>query len=245
MPEPAIDEKTCAAAVCAAKNCVWETGIKEVCGTEGRAGTITEMKLRLVKCPEYRWGLLSFHSTYGTMQKFYKELSGYAKITKVEVGAADWFSKSCCRLLQKEEKWTQNLKWVTSVPKEAGYILWTELWGEEEEKLYTILEHALEILEAENDFAEQTLAAANETEFSRIDIFRHTITEAANFYQSAESVLLDWYAEENARPIAETITELLQDAEYAFLGHMARGMMTLCVFDDAGKRTEQIQRIHI
>lgn len=208
---------------------------KDFCGLEGTGGIAVELKLKLTKCPKYRWGILCFHRGYETMENYYKDFSRELEKIRVKIGAADWFSISCCNMVKNTENYIQNADWVTSWPEDADCALWMELWGEEEDELFKALETALELLEGINDFSELALAATNETEFTRLEGFRHTVIEAAGMYREKENMLLDWCLEKESLSVAQAITKLLKNTEYVMLGHMAYGMTSLYILDDAPK----------
>lgn len=206
----------------------------EVCKTTWDAGIITEIKLKLKSCPKYRWGLLSFHHTYKSMGLFYREFSRCVAGMKARIGAADWFSKSCCSLVMDADH-------GFTFPEKAESALWTELWGEDEDEIYEALEAALELLETEDSFNELALAATNATEFVRLENFRHIVTEKASENHGKKTALFEWESGENALMTVESMTEMLLNAEYVLLGHMARGMTTLHVLDDAEQWEGQIK----
>lgn len=210
----------------------------DVCGTEGDAGIIAELELKLISCPKYRWGLLSFHHTYESMGNFYEEFSHCVAGMRAEIGAADWFAGSCCTLVK-------NADWGISFPGNAECVLWTELWGEEEDEIYEALEAALELLELEDELGEQALAATNPAEFVRLENFRHMVTEAASGNQGKKTALFGWTLEKDALLMAKSMTELLGNAEYALLGHMAYGMTTLHILDDAEQWEEPVMKLLI
>lgn len=216
--------------------------IEEFCGTEGAKGVITELTLKLVKYPVYRWGLFSFHHSYENMETFYHEFSENLAGVDVKIGATDWFSKSCDRLAEKEKAGIQAAGTMISFPGNAACALWTELWGEEENQIFTALETALELLEPEDDFCELALAATNETEFARLESYRHMITEMTGLYHDKKAALLDWKTE-NPMQMAKNVTELLDSVEYALLGHMHDGLTTLHILDAVDCWENMVQEI--
>lgn len=203
-------------------------------GTEGETGILVKLKLRLVKMPKFRWGLFSFHHSYETMNTFFEAYSDAVKETNVAIGAADWFSKSCGNLSENK---------TVQIPEKAECVLWTELWGEEEDEIFDALDVALELLEPEDDFNEMALAATNETEFARLEIFRHEVTEAASLIHDRRTALLDWESEENPLSTVRAVTELLQNTESVLLGHLPRGLATLYILDEAEKREEAVIKL--
>lgn len=203
-------------------------------GTESEAGIFVKLKLRLVKMPEFRWGLFSFHHSYETMNTFFEEYTDFLEDTNVAIGAADWFSGSSGNLSENK---------TVQIPEKAECVLWTELWGEEEDEIFDALEAALELLEEEDDFNELALAATNETEFVRLEIFRHEVTEAVSLIHDRRTALLDWESEENPLSAVRAVTDLLRNTENVLLGHLPRGMATLYILDEAEKMEEAVIRL--
>lgn len=216
---------------------------RDFCGLEGSGGIAVELKLKLTKCPKYRWGILCFHHSYQSIEDYYKAFSHELEAIRVKIGAADWFSKSCYYLLQNTKKYMQNADWINAWPEDAECVLWMELWGEDEDELFEALETALDLLEQKNDFCELALAATNDTVFTRLESFRHVVIEATGEYHEKDNALFDWYLEEGSLSAAKTMTELLESAEYIMLGHMARGLTTLHILDNAKRWEESVMKL--
>lgn len=214
--------------------------VKDFCGTEGTEGVIAELKLKLTKCPAYRCGLFSFHHTYRSLDRFFRDFMNSMDNEQVRIGAADWYAKSCLLLLEREKEYMQNVNIISGFPECAECALWMELWGEKEEDLYTALEIALDYLETEDSLHESALAAVNDTELERFEMIGHMITEAAGLHRDNDTALIDWCAKEKLFCTVEIIAELVQDTDCAMMGHMYGGMATLHILRDAGMYTELV-----
>lgn len=220
--------------------CISGETLEGFCGTEGAQGIIAELKLRLTKCPAYRCGLFSFHHSYRSLGRFFQDFTYSTNNERIQIGAADWYAKSCLLLLEREKEYMQNVNVMYGFPEHAECALWMELWGEKEDDLYTALEIALGHLEAEDPLHESALAAANDTELERFEMLRHTVTEAAGLHHNNNTALIDWYAKEEPFCTVEIIAELVRDTDCAMMGHMYGGMATLHILRDAGLYTDQV-----
>lgn len=222
---------------------VGENELDDYCGSEGASGVIAEVTFRLVGCPKFRCGLLSFHHTYQTMEDFYQKFSRSMDTESVRIGAVDWFSKTCGLLVKREKDRMQNANLKFEFPNQAECALWTELWGETEDEIYGALETALEQLEPEDGFQELALAAIGESEMESFELLRHAVTEASGLYHDKESVMIDWRAKENTSATARVVSDLLKNADYTLMGHLSEGLTTLHILENAGQWTGQVVNI--
>jgi len=185
---------------------------------------IVSLTLALHPRPAQRYGLMSYHKDCAEAEAFVETMRGYAfGMESTQVLAAEWFDSVCREILAD----TQNTHLLPD-----AVSLWTEFAADSEDRLLTLLAHALELLEqADIVFADRALVVAEGRDFNFLQNIRHTLTERLNEKDyGALPLLLDCAVLPNVSAKAvSTIKEHLEGAEipYALMGRAATGHITV------------------
>lgn len=206
--------------------------IRTVCGSEGALGAITALTLRLTPQPRLTYGLLCYFHTLEKLQPFFYRMRAQVQESGGAVlSAAEWFSASCGRVLEQEQKTVAEAALIPAFPESAAAAVWMEFSGECEDTLFDLLGSALEFLEEMGQFPEVALAATDDLNRQRLGKIRHVLIEIANIKSPcSETAPFDWlrHGEAGLACAAQAAERLdSESVMYILMGHLQSGLYSL------------------
>ena len=194
-----------------------------ICGSEGTAGTISELKLSLLASPGFTYGLLAFFNSAKQMMDFMRAMESEMKAeSSADILSADFFDCSCFDLINSMRDTVPALEPLPEFDTNIDMALWLEISGQGEDVLFSALESALFCLENTGAPTDIAMAATETREYSRLQNMRHGISEAANMICSGKtSFMID--AVVPRQQYVSIISRLSQDMRELEFPHLLMG----------------------
>lgn len=151
-------------------------------GSEGRAGIIAELELRLEPEPAESWGIVYFFDTDAAALGFAAELANWRvqEENTAMLSAVEYYDGATLEMVRRERENMAALKTMAELPTAAGAALYVVLQGEDPETLELALGEHLELFEAAGGRDEDSWAAMGSAEMEVFDTLRHGVPEMIN-----------------------------------------------------------------
>ena len=147
-------------------------------GSEGKAGAITRVRLRLQQAPAAECGLLAFFDTPGAALACHTLMQTADE--RGQTQGARLFAPGCFAFLAANRGLVPGFAALPEFSGPPAWGLWLEAALPDDDALMNWLGFALDALEKTGGNPDSALAAAERRDFLRLQAFGHALTEACN-----------------------------------------------------------------
>jgi D-lactate dehydrogenase (cytochrome) len=156
-----------------------------IIGAEGSLGIVTQMDLRLLPAPAYRWGFTAFLKNEENALCYVRSLRG-EKVRGVDVKgevrptAIEFFNSGALDLLRRQKAENPAFSYLPQMPEEYHTAVYVEYHGDDEDAVSDAIMRAAEIVVACGGDEDATWSAMEPQGIERLRKFRHATPEAVN-----------------------------------------------------------------
>jgi len=154
-------------------------------GSEGTLGIISQIELRLLREPEYIWGLMFFFCEEESAVRFVKalrEVNSYSSpaSAKIQPAAIEYFNGNALELLRVQKESNTAFSNISDVNRRFHSAIYVELHGNTEDDVMESMVEALERAEGCGGSESDTWVASTTQLMENMKLFRHAVPEAVN-----------------------------------------------------------------
>jgi D-lactate dehydrogenase (cytochrome) len=146
----------------------------------GEASVITQYTAHLALKPPCACGLFAFGADYPALLHVLEQLETLAPESSCKIASAEIFDRSCFALIAQLRGRIPSLGQLPQFPSAAGAGLYLEIFAQDDEAVFSLLEGALTAMEQAGLQTDDTMVASTPQEIQRMQLVRHLLTEAAN-----------------------------------------------------------------
>jgi len=154
--------------------------LDQLLGSEGIAGPVTRLTLRLLPKPESVWGLGFFFTEDGQAELCAEALRHLpSENDNAWVSAMEYMDKNTLDLIESRKIVVEGIRSLPDVPKDTRAMIYVELEGEDQgiEELMVCIAG---ITDGHGSDPDKAWAVMGEADADKLHVFRHTAPEAVN-----------------------------------------------------------------
>jgi D-lactate dehydrogenase (cytochrome) len=150
-------------------------------GSEGAAGVLAEIELKLRPKPSEFWGVVFFFREDVDAWDFAESLLQWRNTPLGGLlSAAEYFDHAVLSLVDENRGRIDALKALPGIPSEAGAALYVTMEGGDPDSIEAALGELMELFAACGGAEDDTWAAASRAEAEIFNVFRHSAPEIIN-----------------------------------------------------------------
>ena len=154
-------------------------------GAEGTLGVITEMELRLVRAPEFKWGVMAFLPAESSALSFVRRVRGEGgkgsdSAAAMRPSAIEFFDSHALDLLGERKRTHSAFAAIPEIPEAHHTAIYVEYHGDEEDAVGEAVQRMSELMLACGGNEDATWLATTDREMKPLRDLRHAVPEAVN-----------------------------------------------------------------
>ncbi|WP_105615424.1 FAD-binding oxidoreductase [Vallitalea okinawensis] len=143
---------------------------------EGKAGVVTQLRLKLLKKAEHIWGIVFLFDRTEDAVGFAKDVEE----SKIEnIMSFEYMSASAIALIQEFRYGMDKLKGVPEFEKDV-HMIYTEIFSDNEEDIERSAEILMDLAANNHSDIDQALAVSTEDDLDKMANYRHAAAECCN-----------------------------------------------------------------
>jgi D-lactate dehydrogenase (cytochrome) len=152
----------------------------KIFSSEGIYGFILEAKIKLLKKPEYIWGITFFFKAIEDVCGFTKQIKKYQCSAEAKIVCGEFMDNHTIELIDVFKKNMSKIKAIPPIPTGYKHLVYLEIHSDNESDLEDTVEFLIEAAIENNSDVEVSWAVSEDRDLENIRNYRHAAAECVN-----------------------------------------------------------------
>ena len=152
----------------------------KIFSSEGIYGFILEAKIKLLKKPDYIWGITFFFKNIEDVCGFSAEIKEYQCNSEAKIVCGEFMDNHTIELIELFKENMSKIKAIPPIPAGYNHLVYTEIHSDNESDLVDTVEFLMKAAKKNNSDVEVSWAVSEDRDLENIRNYRHAAAECVN-----------------------------------------------------------------